>query len=131
MTNVIQPPKATTVLIQYGQRYRKLSTGEIWEVHFVGAYGYIRLNNMVMQLNETTEKEIRTDYLLVREAIASDEQTSEEHQRLVREIDVIINGEEGAAEQASLCDLVGQIRQLKEQNDLWVPKSYEGEGSTP
>jgi len=33
-------------------------------------------------------------------------------QRLVREIDVILNGEEGAAEQASLCDLVGQIQTL-------------------
>ncbi len=37
----------------------------------------------------------------------------EDHKRLVREIDVILNGEEGAAKQASLCDLVGQIEKLK------------------
>jgi len=39
-------------------------------------------------------------------------ETFKDHQRLVREIDVIINGEDGAAPQASLCDIVGQIRQL-------------------
>lgn len=32
--------------------------------------------------------------------------------RLAREIDIIINGEKGAATQASLCDLVGQISDL-------------------
>jgi len=35
----------------------------------------------------------------------------EDKRRLAREIDVIINGD-GAAAQASLCDLVGQIREL-------------------
>lgn len=35
--------------------------------------------------------------------------TIKDHQRLVREIDVIMNGR-GAAQQASLCDLVGQIK---------------------
>lgn len=30
--------------------------------------------------------------------------------RLVRELDVIWNGEAGAAKQASLCDIVGQLR---------------------
>jgi len=38
--------------------------------------------------------------------------TLEDHQRLVRKIDVILNGEEDAASQASLCDLVPQIRAL-------------------
>jgi len=33
-----------------------------------------------------------------------------DHQRLVRELDLVWNGEEGAAPQASLCDLVAQIR---------------------
>jgi hypothetical protein len=36
-------------------------------------------------------------------------------QRLVREMDVILNGEEGAAKQASLCDLVGQIKTVAER----------------
>lgn len=32
-----------------------------------------------------------------------------DHQRLVRELDVLLNGEAGAANQASLCDLVAQV----------------------
>jgi hypothetical protein len=32
-----------------------------------------------------------------------------DHRRLVREIDVLLNGEAGAAKQASLCDVVAQI----------------------
>lgn len=35
-----------------------------------------------------------------------------DHRRLVREIDVIMNGEDGAAKQASLCDLVPEIQGL-------------------
>lgn len=35
----------------------------------------------------------------------------EDHKRLVREIDVIINGD-GAAKQASLCDIVSDIKAL-------------------
>lgn len=37
--------------------------------------------------------------------------------RLVREIDVILHGEDGAAPQASLCDLVGPIRALQARYD--------------
>lgn len=44
--------------------------------------------------------------------IADYEEAFRDHRRLVREIDVIINGEAGAAPQASLCDLVGQIQHL-------------------
>lgn len=33
-----------------------------------------------------------------------------DHNRLVRELDVLLNGEAGAAEQASLCDIVAQVR---------------------
>lgn len=33
-----------------------------------------------------------------------------DHKRLVRELDVLLNGEAGAAEQASLCDIVAQVR---------------------
>lgn len=45
------------------------------------------------------------------------EEVLTDHKRLVREIDVIINGEEGAARQASLCDLVGQIKALASRGD--------------
>lgn len=33
----------------------------------------------------------------------------QDHQRLVRQLDVLLNGEAGAAQQASLCDLVAQV----------------------
>lgn len=48
------------------------------------------------------------------------EQVLADHRRLVRELDVLLNGEEGAARQASLCDIVSQIRQQKPQDDGWV-----------
>ena len=41
------------------------------------------------------------------------EEVLEDHRRLVRELDVLINGEAGAAKQASLCDIVAQIRAMK------------------
>lgn len=37
----------------------------------------------------------------------------DDKRRLVRELDVALNGEEGAAKQASLCDLVSQCIQIK------------------
>lgn len=38
-----------------------------------------------------------------------------DHNRLVRELDVLMCGEEGAAKQASLCDLVAYFPQWKEK----------------
>lgn len=40
--------------------------------------------------------------------------------RLTRELDVAMNGEAGAAPQASLCDLVAQARQLRANADRWL-----------
>ncbi|WP_254213464.1 hypothetical protein [Burkholderia multivorans] len=41
------------------------------------------------------------------------EEVLADHRRLVRELDVLLNGEEGAAKQASLCDIVAQVRREK------------------
>jgi hypothetical protein len=41
--------------------------------------------------------------------IADYEECLADHRRLVRELDVALNGESGAAKQASLCDIVGQV----------------------
>lgn len=35
-----------------------------------------------------------------------------DHNRLVRELDVLLNGEAGAAKQASLCDIVSQVKHM-------------------
>lgn len=45
-----------------------------------------------------------------------------DHRRLVRELDVLLNGEGGAAKQASLCDIVGQLA---------AKKRNEGSGPQP
>lgn len=42
-----------------------------------------------------------------------------EKNRLVREMDEILNGSEGMAQQASLCDMVSQVRGLKECLMRW------------
>lgn len=44
------------------------------------------------------------------------EEVLADKRRLVREIDVIISGVDGAAKQASLCDLVGPIQDLVNEN---------------
>lgn len=49
------------------------------------------------------------------------EQIFADHRRLVRELDVLINGEDGAAEQASLCDIVAQVK----RECLMAPKQAE------
>ena len=47
--------------------------------------------------------------------LADYEEVNEDKKRLVREIDVILNGEDGAAKQASLCDIVAQLRTFKKE----------------
>lgn len=42
------------------------------------------------------------------------EEVLADHRRLVRELDVLLNGEEGAAKQASLCDIVAQVRRYRQ-----------------
>jgi len=62
--------------------------------------------------------------------IADYEQAFRDHQRLVREIDVIVNGEAGAAKQASLCDLVPQLRELVELQVRRTPLDNDAERLT-
>lgn len=40
------------------------------------------------------------------------EEVLEDHRRLVRELDVILSGADGAAKQASLCDLIGPAKKM-------------------
>jgi hypothetical protein len=43
------------------------------------------------------------------------EEVLADHRRLARELDVLLNGEEGAAKQASLADIVAQVRRERQQ----------------
>lgn len=45
----------------------------------------------------------------LREVLADHERVHNDHHRLVREVDVLLNGVGGAAPQASLCDIVAQL----------------------
>ncbi|QZI68714.1 hypothetical protein K5F93_20235 [Pseudomonas protegens] len=45
---------------------------------------------------------------------------AEDVDRLVRELDVLINGEEGAAGQAKLCDIVAQVRRHERNPVVWL-----------
>lgn len=46
----------------------------------------------------------------LRERVANLEEAHADHLRLVRELDVLLNTETGAAKQASLCDIVAQVK---------------------
>lgn len=65
----------------------------------------------------------------LRSEIANHERVHASHQRLVRELDVILNGEAGAAPQASLCDVVDQVRRLRSQGA--VPAIREAASPPP
>lgn len=51
----------------------------------------------------------------LRELVADHEEVHDDHKRLVRELDLAFNGEHGAAPQASLCDIVGQLKSMRRE----------------
>lgn len=53
--------------------------------------------------------------------VADYEEVLADHRRLVRELDVLLNGDEGAAKQARLCDIVAQVRRGQR---LYEPVGY-------
>jgi hypothetical protein len=57
--------------------------------------------------------------------IADYEEVFEDHKRLVRRLDVLLNGEAGAAPQASLCDIVGQLEAAKRSDDGALREALE------
>ena len=49
----------------------------------------------------------------LRERIGNWETVDKDHKRLVRELDELLNGKEGMAQQASLCDIVAQVASIQ------------------
>lgn len=83
---------------------------------YMQANGYgIVFNKFYKQRKEQILESVQQDY----------EEVMEDHRRLVRELDVLINGEEGAAKQASLCDIVAQVR----REGLKVPQPADADES--
>lgn len=59
--------------------------------------------------------EMRAERDALRERVADYEEVLEDKRRIARELDVAMHGEEGAAKQASLCDLIGPAKALRER----------------
>lgn len=59
------------------------------------------------------EKQLEQDKAKLMELIKDYALISIDNKRLVREIDVLLNGDDGAAKQASLCDIVAQLNSQK------------------
>ena len=61
------------------------------------------------------------------------EEVLADHRRLVRELDVLLNGQDGAAKQASLCDIVAQVKReglkvvKKAEPVAWAETDEHGE----
>jgi hypothetical protein len=64
-------------------------------------------------------------------AVADYEEVLADHRRLAREIDVALHGEDGAAKQASLCDLVPLARRLREERDTLAARDLAAEQGEP
>ena len=52
--------------------------------------------------------------------VADYEEVLADHRRLVRELDLLLNGS-GAAKQASLCDIVSQVERQRIRAPNWMP----------
>lgn len=70
----------------------------------------------------TVPDELRVEITRLQSENESLKEVIADHHRLVKELDVALNGEDGAAKQASLCDIVGQV--LKEK---FVPAKVAAE----
>jgi len=86
----------------------------IAECDFIGAgWGscIARKANKCMHCNAKEAFDIISDYIKrTTMTVASEyEAVIDDHRRLIRELDIALNGE-GAAEQASLCDIVAQVK---------------------
>jgi hypothetical protein len=63
--------------------------------------------------------------------VADYEEVLADHRRLVRELDVALNGEDGAAKQASLCDIVSQVKDERLKLVAAQPTVGRGEAKWP
>lgn len=88
--------------------------GQIGQYMQANGYGIV-FNKFYKQREEQILESVQQDY----------EEVMENHRRLVRELDVLINGEKGAAKQASLCDIVAQVR----REGLKVPQPADADES--
>jgi hypothetical protein len=83
-----------------------------------------RAADSILSLRTPAEKDNLTEadlrqVIANRDALLADyQEVLTDKQRLTRELDIALHGEEGAAKQASLCDLIQPARQLRANIDL-------------
>ncbi len=70
-----------------------------------------RLFRKQLAEKEAAEAQLRT----VQAELAAEREVLDDKRRLTRRLDVAMHGEEGAAQQASLCDLIGPAEDLRER----------------
>lgn len=79
-----------------------------------GDHSIMLITGRLSELLEDVD-DLRTHSAAQAETIKALEESLADKRRLAREIDVAMHGEEGAAKQASLCDLVNPARMLRER----------------
>ncbi|MFQ1711925.1 hypothetical protein ACK39D_05375 [Aeromonas veronii] len=94
---VTKPPKTS------GEKICNTSCMGMWEAWQASREAELQRGQLLYAdlVQRMTEMTIQHDDLL---------EMQNDHHRLVRELDVLLNGVDGAAPQASLCDLVAQLK---------------------
>lgn len=77
----------------------------------------LRIDMVGMSRNQAAQVRDALSVLLGELSVSDYRQVLENNNRLVRELDVLLNGVDGAARQASLCDVVSQIK--NDKLSLW------------
>ena len=86
--------KSIAEAVNIAKNIRKMGSDSV----YASKNGAMQLAQALLEL--VSEDITKVDY----------EEVLTDHRRLVRELDVALNGEEGAAKQASLCDIVAQVK---------------------
>ena len=73
-------------------------------------FGVLRMPYELAMGDELSRRQFHDRAQEALDRIEDYEEVLADHNRLVRDLDVLLNGEDGAAKQASLCDIVSQIR---------------------
>jgi len=86
-----------------------MNYAELLAAHDALAEQNATLSRQIVEMRKSGAEIIKHDMERTRECLDMREVIAD-HKRLVRELDVLLNGEEGTAKQASLCDIVAQVQ---------------------
>lgn len=104
--------KATTMLrqLQADVEIQKQLKQEMHDFHTAAMKEAFKL--LGIEHDEYRFKHVASAIVELQDGVKAHEEVHEDHNRLVRELDVLLNGN-GAAKQASLCDIVAQVKSEK------------------